>query len=701
MFYACLLLAGALPLLARAQENTPENALVLPEVLVRGSEQATGEAADGYRVDVMRLGPLGEREAREIPFSLHSIPAQLMQNTAAANSTEALKYAPTVYSNTGGSQITPYFTVRGFSVSTWSHNMALDGMRSFDIWQPLEDKERIEILNGAGSFLYGVTSPGGMFQYTLKRPLFVPHASLALGQYDRQFHAHADLGGLLGANAAYRVNLGYGDSGRTGVRGISQERSVFSGALSWKIGADTRLDFDLSAARREIEAPQALFVASIASGIPKTPNARVNFGAKNGGTLDVTRRVGFRLAQRLGDVFLLRAQARHSDDERSYRMSRQTWQNKHLDYRWRMDGQERHHRRATQFQLFLDADFATGPVRHTLTFGGARDDFSQGYNGQTSSTMAGTHPGNLYAHPPFIPIYTPAPSSEMDEESAYTTWLLSDRLRLGEQWELMLGGTLARVEDATRARNVATGNVTRARYDKQKMTPAVALSFHPTPTLTAYASYTEALQQGGVSTAAGNPGEIFAPYVGRQKEIGLKARLGGMDLALARFDITQANMMVENDIARDNGRARHKGWEFSFTGQPLPRLTLLGGFTALEAKVEKAASAATLGQSPQGAPKRMARLFAEYELPFAPGFFAHGGLSHTSKVPVDAANRLYVDAVTVADLGLRYQHRLRGMGATWRLGVSNVGDKRYWTTRSAMLYFGSPRTVSFSATLDF
>lgn len=317
-----LLLAVLMASAAVAQE---ENAPVLPEVRVGGSAEPAGGAAEGYRVENARLGPLGERAAQEIPFSVQSISAQFIQNTAAGNSTEALKYAPMVYSNTGGGQITLYFTVRGFSVSTWTYNMALDGMRSFDIWQPMEDKERIEVMSGAASFLYGITSPGGMFHYALKRPLFGAHASVTLGHYDRQLYTHVDFGGLAGGReeAGYRVNLGYGDQGRTGVKGMTQERYALSGALAWKVNADTRIDLDFSAARREIEQPQALFVVNAASGLPKPPDTRINFGAENGNTLDVTRRIGFGLESRLGDVFTLRAQARHSGGERRYLMSRQ------------------------------------------------------------------------------------------------------------------------------------------------------------------------------------------------------------------------------------------------------------------------------------------------------------------------------------------------------------------------------------------
>ncbi len=71
------------------------------------------------------------------------------------------------------------------------------------------------------------------------------------------------------------------------------------------------------------------------------------------------------------------------------------------------------------------------------------------------------------------------------------------------------------------------------------------------------------------------------------------------------------------------------------------------------------------------------------------------------KVPVDAANTLYVPSVTLGDLGLRYRHKLYGKDTTWRLNVSNVGDKDYWSSRSGMLYLGAPRTLSLSATLAF
>jgi iron complex outermembrane recepter protein len=129
----------------------------------------------------------------------------------------------------------------------------------------------------------------------------------------------------------------------------------------------------------------------------------------------------------------------------------------------------------------------------------------------------------------------------------------------------------------------------------------------------------------------------------------------------------------------------------------LRRLTLTGGFTALDAQIEQAT--ANVGKVPQGVPERMARLYAEYDLGPVPGLGLTAGLSYTGKVPWDAANTLYVDPVTLFDAGLRYRVKLRGKETTWRVTVANLTGEDYWATRSGILYLGEPLTVSVSATV--
>lgn len=673
----------------------------LGEVQITAPAVASGTAGQGYRVERVRVGPLGEQPLQDTPLSIQVVPAELVRNTQAATTPEALKYVPSVYTNTGASQITPYFTLRGFRASNWTYNMAVDGLRSFDIYEPLEDKERIEVLPGASAFLYGITSPAGMINYVTKRPTAQPVRELTLGLRDRLVYGQADFGGTLAQNPdlAYRVNLAASDTGETGVAHQSEKRRLFSGALDWRINAHNKLALEAAYSRHDVDYTQALFMTAAAIGIPRAPDTTRNWGAPYTYAHDITTRLGAAWESQLSEVFSLRAQVRRSDLERSFRLNRQAWRDASLRYQWRLDSQDPFDVAVDQYALALNADFATGPVRHKLTVSASRDDYEKDFDGARSQTFTRIYPGNLYADPSYPAFAEPRVGASLAQQTTYHTLLLADRLAFGERWELTLGANRASVDDRADSKNVATGLVTRTAYSRSKTTPLVSLSFKPIDALTLYASYLESLQQGVTSSSSGNRGQVFAPFVGKQKEAGAKAALGGFALNLAYFDISQESQTTDpvTQISSQDGLQIHRGWEFSVSGKATPRLTLLGGFTLLDARIDKAA--ANVGNAPQGVPERLARLYAEYDVPGASGLTLTGGLSYTGKVPWDAANSLFVSPVTLGDLGLRYQMKLGDKPVTWRLGVANVAGKDYWTTRAGILYPGAPRTVSVSASI--
>lgn len=698
-----LLLAPISPVVA--EENASEAPLELTETQITSLQAADGSAELGYRVESIQLGPLGNTRLQDTPFSINTVSGDLIQNTQATNTTEALKYVPTVYSNTGASQITPYFTLRGFSASTWNYNMAVDGMRNFDVYQPMEDKERIEVLNGANGFLYGITSPAGMINYSLKRPTAHSLREFTVGTYDKQVYGHLDLGGALTDTLKYRLNVLQSDKGDTnGMDDQSQKRHLYSGALDWQITPDTLLMLDASRSRRNLEHAQALFMTTAHIGIPSAPNASKNWGAPYTGAMDATNRFGIGLETKLNDVFTLRTKARYSRIERSYLLNRQVWQNNDLDYRWRVDSQQEFDTIVKQFNLFLDANLSTGPLKHLFTLGVTRDSYDSGDSGYRGTTYTTVYPGDLHGNTHYRPWSEPPKGTSTSQETHYTTLIFADRISIGDHWTLMIGGTRARVDDRSTSRNSA-GAETTTRYDENEFSPAYSISFKPIPELTAYASYVESLQQGLVAGATqANAGQVFSPYVSKQKELGLKASVGGMDLSLAWFYIEDANQNVDTatNVATQDGKAIHKGWEFSATGRLTERLTLTGGFTKLDAWIDRAST--NERKTPQGVPESMAKLYAEYDLPGSnsvSGLTLTGGISYTEEVPWDASNTLYVNSVTLLDAGLRYRARVYDKDTTWRLMVSNLADKDYWTTRSGILYLGAPRTLSLSGTVSF
>jgi iron complex outermembrane recepter protein len=530
-----------------AATEVSEAPVLLPEIHVTEASTVDGSSAQGYRVTKVQRGLLGEGSAQDTPLSIYSVSTELIRNTQATNTTDALKYVPTVYANTGASQITPYFTIRGFSASTWTYNMAVDGMRSFDIYQPMEDKERIEVLSGASSFLYGVTSPAGMINYVTKPPVSKPLREITVGSYDHQLYSQIDLGGPLNQDRDinYRLNVGYADPGDAGIQHQTQEHYVFSGATDWQASTDTKLSIEADKSRRELKYAQALFMTTSAIGIPATPDTAKNWGAPYTGAVDTTSRIGSGIETHLNDIFTLRSKWRYSDVEREYYLNRITFQNSNLDYKWRADTQHKFHTTVKQANLYVDADFATGQAHHKLSLGGSFDDFDAGNNGYRSTTYSTVYPATLTGDPTYPVWSQPASGTSTAQQTRYATLTIADQISLGKYFDVMIGSTRARVQDAATA-TTAAGVQSTSSYDQHRTTPVASVSFKPIDTVTGYVTYTEGLQQGFTAdSTTANAGQVFAPYVSKQSEAGVKSRVANINLTAAYFRISQANQYVD------------------------------------------------------------------------------------------------------------------------------------------------------------
>ncbi|BBB89801.1 MAG TPA: TonB-dependent receptor [Methylomusa anaerophila] len=662
-----------------------------------------GSAANGYRATDVNIGPLGKRTLLDTPYTISVIPGELMKNMLAESAADALKYSPAVQSGTGGSRVTDYYVIRGITSSIWTSNVAVDGLRGTAVVEPIEDKDRIEVMSGTSSFLYGVTSPGGMINYVLKRPTNTPLEAVTLGNYGgSQGYIRGDFGGPAGKDGkfAYRLNVLGVTGGDTGIDKQKNKRSLVSGAFDWHPNPNTVWSFDVSHFERDLEYAQAFYMRNGATSIPSAPDASINWGSPYSFARDRTDRIGTSFTAKLDDTLTLRAAYRYSDVEREYSTYRRRLVNgSPLVYTPRVDYQGAYHTIANQGSIFLDKEFKTGKWSHKLTLGWMQDLIETQYpagsaGSYTSSTQYLLADSGYPPNPVFT--YSTTPSQKVK----YQSLLLADQLTFSKTWSMIVGGNYASIDD--RSWNSATGVSSGTPYNESKFTPSVSVLYKPKANVTVYASYLEALQKGLVSTTAGNLGEVFAPYVSKQLELGAKAKLGGVDVSAALFRINQAGQYTDSatQISTQDGRNLYNGGEVIISGKVNKNLTLVGGFTQLNAKVDKTSTADLLNKTPQGVAKSMARLFAEYDLPSVPGLTLIGGISYTGKQWVDAANTVSIPAVVVGDVGVRYNTKINGQDITFRLMVDNITDKNYWTTRSDLLYLGNPRTVAFSAELQ-
>lgn len=671
-----------------------------------------GSAENGYRFRTAMVGPLGTRSLQDTPFSINAVSAELIENMQAQSSSEALRYNPTVQATLGSNRSSNYFMIRGFSSSPGiTGNAAVDGMRASVSIEPVEDKERIEVMNGPAGFLYGFASPGGVINYVLKRPTSEPLANVTVGNYGgAQAYIHGDFGGPLGQDGklAYRLNVLKVNGGDVGIEDETQERQLVSGAIDWHIDQNTVWSFDASHFESDIEHQQAIFLVGKATVIPSAPDLSRNYGAPYNFTKDSYTRYGTNFTSKLNDIFTVRAGMRHTaTDNRSLNM-RGSWINNAGDYTFQMQCKGTNQIDTTQGNVFLDAAFRTGAVAHKTTFGWTGSYARQRYsypNGSTTYVFPATYLSNMEdpSYPPdpnyLLPFGDPMRTTE---KTRIQTTLLADQLTFTKNWSMFVGANYTTMDDESW--NVNTGAFS-AHYRKSKLTPSVALMYKPFETMTTYVSYVEGLQAGPTApSTAANSGEVLEPYMSRQVEVGVKSKVGKLDINTAIFRINKANTYSDPDtkIYSLNGKEVHTGGEVVISGKVTDYLTIGGGFTLLNAEIEKTDTLSLLHKSPLGVPEKIARLYAEYTLPKVPALTLTGGVSYTGKEWVDSANTLSIPSAVLLDFGARYRTKVDGHDVTMRLNVYNATNKRYWTDKGdSMIYPGTPRTVTYSVEYGF
>lgn len=677
----------------------PDGAISLDTIEVQGGTaalQQDGLARDGYRSSVVSsLGPLGATKLQDTPFSVSVTPRELIQNIQAQSPDDVFKINP--YTRTQTPQVSgwaPMVNMRGFT----SYDTAEDGLRrSYSHATSLEDKERVEVFTGLSGFLYGAAAPGGMVNYVYKRPTFERLNSVTLGTYGGgQAYVHGDFGGRIdeAGTAGYRLNI-VKQAGETAIDDQKIDRLLVSGAFDWKITDRLKLEVNASHSRYQTDVPSSYWF--VEAGVPRgrAPDASKNWSQPWIRDEIEKTRLAARLTYELNDSITLRGGYAHE------------WLNRpvqdHTMNSIRAPGQ--YHQVAIRSgetknefdaaQAFADVKFDTFSIRHKLTVGyhmysdrgwGTPYNPNTGWNGPYSLARP------LHAPEPTFPLNTSAPY-----KSGYVrnhNFVIGDQIEFNDQWSALLGATYSRISTRSLGRD---GLQAQPDYNQGRWSPSASLLFKPLPWLTLYGSYIEGLEQGGIAPdTSTNFGTVMAPMVSRQYEAGAKAQLGGVLLTAALFDIEKAYEFEDaNFLYRQDGRQRHRGVEFTATGKVTEDLTVIGGLTLLDAKVE---GGSFDGKVPMNVARTLAKLYVEYELPWTRGLFLTGGVYHTGRQWANDLNTDRLKSYTTLDLGARYTTKVFGNPLTLRVNVSNVTDKNYWQNS---YYLGTPRTVAVSAQMTF
>ncbi|RST53044.1 TonB-dependent siderophore receptor [Variovorax sp. MHTC-1] len=660
-------------------------------------ESATGPVA-GYVAKRSATGTKTDTPIIETPQSISVVTADQMQVQKAQSLQDALGYTAGVASQVVNANplTSDSLLLRGFESVPESGNFYRDGMRYmttiFGGKQEPYGLERLEVIKGASSVLYGAVAPGGLINSVSKRPTLTPLRELNLeyGSFNRK-QASADFGGALDENGvwSYRLTALVRDSD-TPVDYTRDDRVYIAPALTWRPSAATSLTLLANYQRMRTSSSGALPAEGTLLPNPygKLPRDRfLGEPSRNDFNNDTTS-VGWQFDHAFSDTLKLHHGFRYlkSDLFNQYDLGFEP-----TDHRtrsrlgWTFDD------RATvaTTDTHLEYTLGTGAVRHTILAG---FDYSRDtYDSDRRLDLLA--PIDI-----FLPVYGKAPLAFIRDENPRREnerfgVYVQDQMKITDRWVLLLGGRQDWVR--SKEKDLSQDPIGDNRKD-DAFTGRAGVVYLADNGLAPYASFSQSFEPVSGSDRAGSR---FKPTTGEQYEFGIRyqPKDSNMLLSAAVYDLRRQNVITVDPIDNRNsvqtGEVRSRGLELEAKASLTRNLNLIAAYSYTDARVTQSNTPEELGTRFR-APYHLFSLWADYGLgEFGlPGWRIGGGVRHSSDNPGYYNGGKATPGFTLVDLRLSYE---RGP-MSYALNIKNLSDKTYI---SGECYFygcryGDPRTVT-------
>ena len=553
---------------------------------------ATGEAEDDdYNVNEASVGTRTDTPIQDVPQSIQVIPQEVIEDQQANNITEALRNVPgAVPANPPRSQFN-IPNIRGFGGSATNDIFRRNGLRDSLGTSNTGDTanvERIEVLKGPASVLYGQGSPGGIVNIVTKQPLSEPFYAVegSIGNYDF-YRGTFDLSGPLdeNKNVLYRLNFAAESTGSF-VDFYNRDRYLVNPVVAWQIGDNTELTFEYE--YRNIQLPNDFGIPASGT-VLNNPNGDIPV-ERFIGEPDIedrrdiqSHRFGYNLEHRFSENWRIRnafdAVLRRENSINIF--PNELGEDGRTLERGYFDGEEGFNNNSFTLDTYTVGKFDTGSIEHELVAGIElfRDEtiFNDNFGGSLD-------PLDL-----FDPNYGIATLGEPDfffDNKTTQDGLgiyLQDQITLSDKFIVVLGGRfdILKNEEEDFIENTVVSQ------QNEGFSPRVGLVYKPIEDISLYASYSRSLSQ-SVGTAF--DGGIFEPERGTQYEIGLKGNISDrLSATLALYDLTRTNVSTEDpdnpEFEIQTGEQNSQGIELSVAGEILPGWNVTAGYAYNDAVI--------------------------------------------------------------------------------------------------------------------
>lgn len=679
-----------------AWAQTPEQTQTLPEVRVRSSaeKETAGSPVIGYRAKNAVSATKTDTPLSETPQSITVITRDQMVDQGATGMQEALNYAAGVRSDAYGLDTrADGVRIRGAFPDEYQ-----DGLRKLSDWYTSNTRtdpyqlERIEVLRGPSSMLFGQGVTGGLINMVTKKPQAerMGEVGVQIGSYGRK-QVQADLTGPLTEDGQWLYRLvALGRVSDTQVDYVPDDRALLAPSLTWRPNGATSLTLQASWQKDKTGSSSQFFPWS---GV-RTPNPNGKIptnrfiGDPNDKYDSERTAIGWMLDHKLNDRWTFRQNVRFSNNDVVYNSlygdsftSPGQFPLDPVNQRLlgRYAGFENTTAKLAAADQNFSGEFSTGDVRHKFVAG--LDAVRYSKQSDRFDAGPGTVPPIDVYDPVYVP-YVPGPLVRQPKSGLRQTGVyVQDQLYWGN-WILVAG---------LRHDRASTTLQGQADDDSKATSKRLGVMYTLGNGWVPYLSYAESF----TPVAGTNPGTTtrFKPTRGEQIEAGVKyePQDKAMSFSAAAYELREKNrqVFVSPTVITQAGVTRATGLELEFKGRLSASTDIVShyNYTDINDAVIEAV------------PKHQAAIWAKHRFSIAglPGFSIGGGVRWMSSFK--DGNAPNMPSVALLDALVAYD------AGSWRyaLNISNLADKEYASTCLSRgdCWYGARRNVVASATYRF
>jgi iron complex outermembrane receptor protein len=685
----------------------PQSSITMPAMTVTG--KASNADNDPYNTAYNRTNATTATKTdtpiMQTPMSVKVVPQQVLKDQQVVTLDQALKNVSGVVAGQGGDR---QFYLRGFS----NMNYYRDGFPFINNWIHTEDLanvERVEVLKGPGSLLYGRAEPGGIINFVTKQPLDTPYYSLRqqFGSYDH-YRTDVDATGPLTANnnLAYRVNLAY-QTNNAVTEFMGGERVFIAPQLRWNISDKTVSNIKLEYSDIKQNAYNQLPLNTAGTQpalLSREQNLSdpwsyaedeyvmlsLNTVHKFNPNWSLRHRFNASFAQEtMRSIWARGNVAANGNVARTYFVSNVTG-NDYLNNFYN--------------SVELTGKFDTGIFKHTTLVGGD-------YTRTNAIATMGFPAGNFTTN-----VFNPVHLAQAPVINNYNTFGYSqpwfglygqDQIELPYHVHLLAGVRYDNAETNNDSKFGINGTTTHPTSSEDRVSPRGGLLWQPIPELSLYGSYTENF---GASNGRDALGNQLPAQTAQQWEIGTKTELwnGRFTGTLSYFDLTKQNLAVQvaQGVSRAVGEAESRGIELDLTGEILPGWQVIAGYayTPFAKTLKDSVGAGTEGRRLNNAPVNNGNLWTTYAFQDQRlhGLKVGAGVQAVGIRQIGNTEIIKAAGYATFNLMASQSWKVGKTNVTAQLNADNLLDKTYLGAVSTIgSLYGAPRTFMGSIKVEY